>query len=54
MMNLKRKYLNSIPYSYIPEPDIDYCLNEIRKHHRTVKSLFDEYKANHLDGLGYT
>ena len=52
---LKMKiYLNSNPYAHIPEPDIDYCLNEIKKHHRTVKSLFDEYKINHPDGLGYT
>ncbi len=50
----KTIYPNSNPYFYIPEPDIDYCLSEIKKHHRTVKSLFDEYKANHPDGLGYT
>lgn len=52
---LKKKiYPNSNPYAYIPEPDIDYCLSEIKKHHRTVKSLFDEYKTNHPDGLSYT
>lgn len=53
--DLKKKiYPNSNPYAYISEPDIDYCLSEIKKHHRTVKSLFDEYKTNHPYGLGYT
>ena len=46
----KTIYPNSNPYSYIPEPNIDYCLSEIKKHHRTVKSLFDGYKTNHPDG----
>ena len=53
-LHKKKIYPNSNPYSYIPEPDIDYCLSEIKKHHRTVKSLFDGYKTNHPDGLAYT
>lgn len=47
-------YPNNNPYQNIPEPDVKYCVNELKKKHVTVKLLWEEYISDHPNGLRYT
>ena len=47
-------YPNNNPYQGIPEPDVEYCIKELKKRHVTVKLLHDEYLEQHPNGLKYT
>ena len=47
-------YPNNNPFQCVPEPDVDYCVNELKKKHVTVKLLHEEYLEKHPNGLKYT
>ena len=47
-------YPNNNPYQNVPEPDVDYCIKELKKKHVTVKLLWEEYLEEHPNGLRYT
>ena len=47
-------YPNNNPYQSVPEPDIEYCIGELKKKHVTVKLLWAEYLEGHPNGLRYT
>lgn len=47
-------YPNNNPYREIPEPDVSYCVKELKKKHVTVKLLHEEYLEKHPTGLKYT
>lgn len=47
-------YPNNNPYQSIPEPDVEYCIKELKKKHVTVKLLQDEYLDKYPNGLKYT
>lgn len=47
-------YPNNNPYQGVPEPDVEYCIKELKKPHVTVKLLHDEYIERHPNGLRYT
>ena len=47
-------YPNNNPYEGIPEPDVEYCVRELKKKHVTVKLLHEEYLEEHPNGLRYT
>ena len=47
-------YPNNNPYQGIPEPDVEYCVRELKKRHVTVKLLHEEYLEEHPNGLRYT
>ena len=47
-------YPNNNPYQGVPEPDVSYCIKELKKKHVTVKLLHEEYLEEHPNGLKYT
>lgn len=47
-------YPNNNPYQGVPEPDVEYCIKELKKKHVTVKLLWEEYLEEHPNGLRYT
>ena len=47
-------YPNNNPYQGVPEPNVDYCIKELKKKHVTVKLLHEEYLEEHPNGLRYT
>ncbi len=47
-------YPNNNPYQNIPEPDVEYCVKELKKKHVTVKLLHEEYLEKYPNGLKYT
>ena len=47
-------YPNNNPYQSIPEPDVEYCIKELKKKHVTVKILHEEYLEKYPNGLKYT
>lgn len=51
---LEMKSFRKVPESKRPEPDAAYIHAEIRKRGVTLQLLWDEYKKEHADALGYT
>lgn len=51
---LEMKFFRKLPESKRPEPDGAYIHAEIRKRGVTLQLLWEEYKREHADGLGYT
>lgn len=47
-------YPNNNPYQDVPEPDVEYCIKELKKKHVTAKLLHEEYLVKHPNGLRYT
>ena len=47
-------YPNNNPYQNVPEPDVDYCMKELKKKHVTVSLLWKEYIEKYPNGLKYT
>ena len=47
-------YPNNNPYQAVPEPNVDYCIKELKKPHVTVKLLHEEYLEQYPNGLRYT
>lgn len=47
-------YPNNNPYEGVPEPDVEYCIQELKKKHVTLKLLHDEYLEKYPNGLKYT
>ena len=47
-------YPNNNPYQNVPEPDVEYCIEELKKKHVTVKLLHEEYLEKHPKGLRNT
>lgn len=47
-------YPNNNPYQNVPEPDVEYCIKELKKKHVTVLLLWKEYIEQYPNGLRYT
>jgi len=47
-------YPNNNPYESIPEPDVEYCIKELKKKHVTATLLWKEYLEEHPNGLRFT
>lgn len=47
-------YPNNNPYQSIPEPDVEYCVQELKKKHVTAKLLHEQYLEKYPNGLKYT
>lgn len=47
-------YPNNNPYQNVPEPDVEYCIKELKKKHVTVYLLWQEYIGKYPNGLKYT
>ena len=47
-------YPNNNPYQGVPEPNVEYCIKELKKKHVTVLLLWREYIEKYPNGLKYT
>ena len=47
-------YPNNNPYQGVPEPNVEYCIKELKKKHVTVLLLWHEYIEKYPNGLKYT
>lgn len=47
-------YPNNNPYQDVPEPNVEYCIKELKKKHVSVLLLWKEYIEQHPNGLRYT
>lgn len=47
-------YPNNNPYQAVPEPDVEYCIKELKKKHVSVLLLWKEYIEKYPNGLRYT
>lgn len=47
-------YPNNNPYQDVPEPDVEYCIRELKKKHVSVLLLWKEYIEKYPNGLRYT